>query len=140
MSDIDPTDPIHADPPTFLVVGCQRSGTTWVQQLLDAHPNLACAPETALAPIMVPLLKQFADAYAEQQRYRHAQFAAANAADAQDTTNANAGAPIQPRALDESQLNTILAAAFRAVLHRHAQAAGKPPHRLRAPDRATSGG
>jgi Sulfotransferase family len=31
--------------PVF-IVGCPRSGTTLLRQLLDAHPNLSCGPET----------------------------------------------------------------------------------------------
>ena len=31
--------------PMFFVVGSQRSGTTWVQKLLDAHPLLVCKGE-----------------------------------------------------------------------------------------------
>jgi hypothetical protein len=30
----------------FFLVGCPRSGTTLLQQLLDAHPDIAVAPET----------------------------------------------------------------------------------------------
>jgi len=33
--------------PVF-VVGCPRSGTTLVRQMLDHHPNLSCGPETLL--------------------------------------------------------------------------------------------
>jgi len=31
--------------PVFLI-GCHRSGTTLMRYLLDAHPNLACPPES----------------------------------------------------------------------------------------------
>jgi Sulfotransferase family len=31
--------------PAF-IVGCPRSGTTLVQEMLDAHPNISCGPET----------------------------------------------------------------------------------------------
>ena len=34
-----------ADRPIF-IVGCQRSGTTLLRLILDAHPNLSCGPET----------------------------------------------------------------------------------------------
>lgn len=33
------------DPPVF-IVGCPRSGTTLLQRMLDAHPDVAVAPET----------------------------------------------------------------------------------------------
>lgn len=32
--------------PPFFLVGCPRSGTTLLQQMLDAHPRVAVAPET----------------------------------------------------------------------------------------------
>lgn len=32
----------------FFVVGCPRSGTTWVQLLLSRHPQVATAPETQI--------------------------------------------------------------------------------------------
>jgi hypothetical protein len=36
-------DPAHR--PIF-IVGCQRSGTTLLRLILDAHPNISCGPET----------------------------------------------------------------------------------------------
>jgi hypothetical protein len=32
--------------PYVFVVGCPRSGTTLLQRMLDAHPNLAISKET----------------------------------------------------------------------------------------------
>jgi Sulfotransferase family len=40
---------------TFFVCGCPKSGTTWVQLLLDRHPEVSCAGESHL----VVLLKKF---------------------------------------------------------------------------------
>jgi hypothetical protein len=40
---------------TFFVCGCPKSGTTWVQLLLDRHPEISCAGESHL----VVLLKKF---------------------------------------------------------------------------------
>lgn len=34
------------DKKTIFIVGCPRSGTTLLQQMLDAHPDVAIAPET----------------------------------------------------------------------------------------------
>ncbi len=42
------SSPDHADaprPPIFLV-GCPRSGTTMLRQILDSHPAISCGPET----------------------------------------------------------------------------------------------
>ena len=36
---------LYRSRPVF-VVGCPRSGTTLVRQMLDAHPNISCGPET----------------------------------------------------------------------------------------------
>jgi len=36
---------IGTRPPIF-IVGCQRSGTTLLRLILDAHPNVSCGPET----------------------------------------------------------------------------------------------
>jgi Sulfotransferase family len=38
---------MHAPrPEPIFIVGCQRSGTTLVRLILDAHPNISCGPET----------------------------------------------------------------------------------------------
>jgi hypothetical protein len=39
------TDEYQQGRPIFLI-GCHRSGTTLLRYLLDAHPNLACPPES----------------------------------------------------------------------------------------------
>lgn len=38
---------VNEKPPTF-IVGCSRSGTTLLQSLLDAHPNIAIPPESQI--------------------------------------------------------------------------------------------
>lgn len=41
-------EPVHmVDRPVF-IVGCPRSGTTWLQLLLAQHPDVATAPETQI--------------------------------------------------------------------------------------------
>ncbi|MEM0915429.1 MAG: sulfotransferase, partial [Planctomycetota bacterium] len=52
----------------FFVVGCQKSGTTWVQNLLDGHPEVRCHGEAYFAPILLPLLGQFAKAYNQRHK------------------------------------------------------------------------
>ncbi len=37
-----------ANPPDFLIVGLEKSGTHWVSGLLNAHPEVACIPFKAL--------------------------------------------------------------------------------------------
>lgn len=55
-------DPFEADYrflsslPAFFVGGLPRSGTTWVQQLLNAHPELLCLGESRYIDEMVPPL------------------------------------------------------------------------------------
>jgi hypothetical protein len=52
----------------FFVVGCQKSGTTWAQNLLDGHPEVRCHGEAYFAPILLPLLGQFAKAYNQRHK------------------------------------------------------------------------
>lgn len=40
--------------PTFFVAGLPRSGTTWLQQMLNAHPELLCLGESHYMNDMVP--------------------------------------------------------------------------------------
>lgn len=40
--------------PTFFVAGLPRSGTTWLQQMLNAHPELLCLGESHFMNDMVP--------------------------------------------------------------------------------------
>ena len=50
-----------SDPILFFVGGCPKSGTTWLQMLLDAHPEVSCIGETHLANHLLPLLRQVFD-------------------------------------------------------------------------------
>jgi hypothetical protein len=50
----------------FFVLGCQKSGTTWVQQLLDEHPEIICRGEGRFGPVLLPLLQQTLRAYNER--------------------------------------------------------------------------
>ena len=40
----------------FFVVGVPKSGTTWVQKVLDAHPAVECRGEAHLSSVLLPLL------------------------------------------------------------------------------------
>jgi len=54
----------------FFVGGCQKSGTTWVQRLLDAHPRVACGGEGHAADLLAACLKQAFDTYNQRQAQR----------------------------------------------------------------------
>jgi len=47
-----------SDKPGIVIVGSPRSGTTLVRRLLDAHPNIACPPETYLLSAAARFLHQ----------------------------------------------------------------------------------
>ncbi|MEL6330942.1 MAG: sulfotransferase [Planctomycetota bacterium] len=52
----------------FFVVGCQKSGTTWIQLLLDAHPQAACGGEGHFTDILAPAFHHAFRAYNDQIR------------------------------------------------------------------------
>ena len=52
----------------FFIVGCQKSGTTWVQRLLDGHDAVRCHGEAYLAPVLLPVLKQALELYNGKQK------------------------------------------------------------------------
>lgn len=54
----------------FFVLGCQKSGTTWLQHLFDAHPQLCCGGEGHLADLLLPLMQQSVNAYNQRQAAR----------------------------------------------------------------------
>lgn len=41
---------------TVFVLGCQKSGTTWLQLLLDAHPEIALNGEGHFTSVLVPVI------------------------------------------------------------------------------------
>lgn len=57
----------------FFIVGCQKSGTTWVQRLLDGHESIVCRGEAAFAQVFIPNLQNMHKQYNQQQQYRNAQ-------------------------------------------------------------------
>ncbi|UUX51454.1 sulfotransferase [Nisaea acidiphila] len=66
----DPFEPVHASLrrlPVFFVGGLPRSGTTWMQQLLNAHPELLCLGESRFADDLIPLLYQAMKQYGQKQ-------------------------------------------------------------------------
>jgi len=61
-----------ADAQMFFIGGSMKSGTTWVQLLLDAHPDIACKGEAhvpdEIAPLLMSSLDQYNQRVAEKNR------------------------------------------------------------------------
>lgn len=57
-ADSDLPDWFHAVPPLF-VVGCPRSGTTWIQRMLLELPGIVGGPESHFFAAFGPALRQF---------------------------------------------------------------------------------
>ncbi|MEL6739090.1 MAG: sulfotransferase [Planctomycetota bacterium] len=55
----------------FFVVGCQKSGTTWVQKLLNAHRQVSCRGESHLCDVLAPLLQQACRQYNAPGKCNH---------------------------------------------------------------------
>ncbi len=53
-------------PTMFFVCGCPKSGSTWVQLMLDRHPEISCAGESQL----VVLLQKFSRLIDEHNRFQ----------------------------------------------------------------------
>lgn len=53
--------------PVFFVGGLPRSGTTWVQQLLNAHPQVLCLGESHFFNDLVPGLARTVQSYGERR-------------------------------------------------------------------------
>ena len=59
----------------FFVGGPAKSGTTWLQHLLDAHPAAACRGEGHLSRALLPMLKRALDQYTQRvQSYNQGLF------------------------------------------------------------------
>jgi len=54
----------------FFVLGCQKSGTTWLQHLLNAHPALCCDAEGHLLDLLAPAIQQVVTIYNQRQSQR----------------------------------------------------------------------
>jgi len=61
--------PHHADalPRTFLV-GCPKSGTTWLQGVLEAHPQVCSRGESSFGLLLVSPIFELLKSYNDQQR------------------------------------------------------------------------
>ncbi len=52
----------------FFVVGCQKSGTTWLQALLNAHPAVCCGGEGHFTDLIGPMMQQVVKLYNDDLR------------------------------------------------------------------------
>ncbi|MHC4414611.1 MAG: sulfotransferase family protein [Planctomycetota bacterium] len=52
----------------LFVVGCQKSGTTWVERLLDGHPNVCCRGEGHFNDVAGPLLEHAVKLYNDEAK------------------------------------------------------------------------
>ncbi len=56
------------DKQIFFIVGCQKSGTTWIQKLLDGHPSIRCHGEGYFGPLLMPIFQQAFQTYNQRQK------------------------------------------------------------------------
>lgn len=54
--------------PKAFVVGCQKSGTTWLQRILEAHPEICCRGESCIGVFLPTTLAKLAVKYNGFQR------------------------------------------------------------------------
>lgn len=59
-----------ADRQVFFVLGCQKSGTTWLQRLLDAHPQVCCGWEGHFTDLLALRIQEGVNAYNARQAQR----------------------------------------------------------------------
>lgn len=84
----------------LFVVGPQRSGTTWVQSLLDAHPEISCRFELRLHDGLLQTL--------------HRSVAEYNALLGAQTRNSPGHIPAESRMLDQRRMMLLMRTAFLA--------------------------
>ncbi len=54
--------------PRAFIVGCQKSGTSWMQALLNAHPEVCARGEACFGTSLLPRLAGLTEAYNKAQR------------------------------------------------------------------------
>ncbi len=54
--------------PRVFIVGCQKSGTSWMQALLDAHPQVCCRGEACFGTFLAGPVSQALGQYNQMQR------------------------------------------------------------------------
>ena len=58
---------LHQRCTLFFVVGCQKSGTTWIERLLNQHPQVACEGEGHFCDTLIPVMQQALNYYTNAQ-------------------------------------------------------------------------
>lgn len=58
----------------FFVAGQGKSGTTWLQLILDAHPNICCRGEGHLGDILLPGIDKSLDQYNQYLQHNNSLF------------------------------------------------------------------
>lgn len=59
------------EPGVFFILGCQKSGTTWLPALLGAHPHIACSGEGHFTDTLAPMLEIAINEYNRLQTEQH---------------------------------------------------------------------
>jgi hypothetical protein len=98
----------HPAYPPLFVVGPQRSGTTWVQSLLDAHPEISCRFELRLHDGLL--------------QHLHRGVAEYNALIQAQTRSSPGHIPLETRMLDQRQMMLLMRTAFLAHFYGEATA------------------
>lgn len=57
----------------FFIVGCQKSGTTWLEHLLNGHPNITCRGEAIFGNVLRPALANMLAVYNQHSEKRNKQ-------------------------------------------------------------------
>src|SRR3546814_13173344 len=81
LSEVEELQALLASAGVFIVTGVTKSGTTWLQRMLDSHPEIACGGESKLNVLLTqlgPALRGYNDAltktndktYREEAVYR----------------------------------------------------------------------
>src|SRR3546814_10996185 len=55
LSEVEELQALLASAGVFIVTGVTKSGTTWLQRMLDSHPEIACGGESKLNVFLTQL-------------------------------------------------------------------------------------
>lgn len=68
----------------FFIASCSKSGSTWLQHILDGHPNICCHGEAFLPTFLRPLLQNLASQYNQLHKCGHTRNKAERSGDLTD--------------------------------------------------------